>query len=91
LSVLSTPICPCVNLCLHLFHCLNDCCSVSCWKEKLVKDLSAVYPSLDSVPVCTAEADLSCPASLARSRAQKQRPCWNLLLKGVCSFLAKGK
>ena len=31
-------------------------------KKKLVKTLSAGSPSLDSVSVYTAEADLSCPA-----------------------------
>ncbi|KRX28750.1 hypothetical protein T09_9011 [Trichinella sp. T9] len=25
--------------------------------------------------VCTVEADLSCPAPLARSQAQQERPC----------------
>jgi hypothetical protein len=28
LSVLGAPICPCVNLCLFLFCCLNDYCSM---------------------------------------------------------------
>jgi hypothetical protein len=27
-SVFGAPICPCVNLCLFLFRCLNDCCSM---------------------------------------------------------------
>ena len=28
LSMFGAPICPCVNSCLFLFHCLNDCCSM---------------------------------------------------------------
>jgi hypothetical protein len=61
LSVLGAPICPCVSLCLFLFHHLNDCCSRFHVekKKKLVKMLSAGYPSLESVSVCSVEADLS--------------------------------
>ena len=54
---------------------------VSCWKEKMVKTLSASYPSLDSVSVCIAEADLSCSAPLARSQAQQERLCWKAAFK----------
>ena len=58
LSVFGAPICPRVNSCLFLFHCLNDCCSMfHVEKKKMVKTLSAGYPSLDSVSVYTAEAD----------------------------------
>jgi hypothetical protein len=41
-------------------------------KKKMVKTLSAGYPSFDSVSVCTVEADLSCPAPLASSQAQQK-------------------
>jgi hypothetical protein len=44
-------------------------------KKKMAKTLSAGSPSLDSVSVCTAEAGFSCPAPLARSQAQQERPC----------------
>ena len=58
LSVFGAPICPYVNVCLLLLHCLNDYCSMFyVEKKKTVKTLSAGYPSLDSVSVCTVEAD----------------------------------
>ena len=73
LSVFGAPICPHVNSCLFLFCCLNDCRSVfHVEKKKMVKTLSAGYPSFDSVSVCTVEADLSCPAPLASSQAQQK-------------------
>jgi hypothetical protein len=63
LSVFGAPICPRVSLCLFLFRCLNDCFSMfHVEKKKIVKTLSADSPSLDSVSVYTAEADLSCLA-----------------------------
>ena len=47
LSVFGAPICPCVNFCLLLLHCLNDYCSMfHVEKKKMVKTLSAGYPSL---------------------------------------------
>jgi hypothetical protein len=44
-----------------LFHGQNK-------KKKLVKTLSAGYPSLDSVSVYTVEADKKLPHTLARSQ-----------------------
>ena len=48
---------PRVNSGMFLFRCLNDCCSMfhTEKKEKMVKTLSADYPFLNSVSVCTAE------------------------------------
>jgi hypothetical protein len=54
LSVFGTPIFPLVNLCLFLFQMTILCFLL---KRKMVKTLPAGYPSLDSVSVCTAEAD----------------------------------
>jgi hypothetical protein len=50
-------------------------------KKKMVRTLSTGYPSLDSVSVCTVEADLRCPIPLARSQAQQERPCWEAAFK----------
>jgi hypothetical protein len=44
-------------------------------KKKMVKTLSAGYPSLDSVSVYTAEADKKLPHTLARSHAQQDSSC----------------
>ena len=50
LSVFGAPICSRVNLCLFLFCCLNDYCSVfHVEKKNMVKTLFAGYPSLDLV------------------------------------------
>ena len=47
LSVFDAPVFPCVNSCLFLFCCLNDCRSVfHVEKKNMVKTLSAGYPSL---------------------------------------------
>ena len=57
-------------------------------RKKMVKTLSAGYPSLDSVSVCTVEADLSCPAPLARSQAQQVRPRWKAAFKRHLQLLS---
>lgn len=76
LPVFAAPICPRVNSCLFFFRCLNDCCPVfHVEKKKMVKTLSAGYPSLDSVSVYTAEADKKLPHTLARSHAQQDSSC----------------
>ena len=36
---------------------------------------------------CTVVADLSCPAPLARSQVQQERPCWKLFFRGASCFL----
>ena len=36
---------------------------------------------------CTVVTDLSCPAPLARSQVQQERPCWKLFFRGASCFL----
>jgi hypothetical protein len=55
-------------------------------KKKMVKTLSAGYPSLDSVPVCTVEADLICLNPYPGVKHSRRIPAEKLLLKGTSDF-----
>jgi hypothetical protein len=57
-------------------------------KKKMVKTLSAGYPSLDSVSVYTAGADLSCPTPLPGVKHSRIGPGEKLLLKRSLHLLS---